>query len=175
MQYCGETMTYANTSPGPRRWLMPVGAGLLGSLALMAIYVGLIALAESPARALEQWWQDRVFVLPILAGFGIQVGLYTVLRRGLYLPHAVAQGGATTAASGGVSTLAMAACCAHRVADVLPFVGLSAAATVLAGWKEPLLWLAVLSNAAGVAVLAVTIARRRRLALRPLRIQQEGS
>lgn len=167
-------MTYVNRSLGTRRWLIPIGAGLLGSLALMGIYIGLITLAESPARALELWWRDRAFVLPILAGFGIQVSLYTVLRLGLYLPHAVAQGGATTAASGGVSTLGMAACCAHRVADVLPFVGLSAAATVLAGWKEPLLWLAVLSNAVGVAGLAFTFIRRRRLALKPLPTDQEG-
>ena len=79
----------------------------------------------------------------------------------------------STRVSCGVSSLAMAACCAHRVADLLPFVGLSAAATVLASWKEPLLWLAVFSNAVGVAILAFTIYRRRRLALQPLRLNQE--
>ncbi len=165
-------MKNSNPSKGTWRGLVPVGAGVLGSLALMTIYLSLIALAESPARALEQAWEDRAFILPTLAGFGIQVGLYTVLRRGVYLPHSVAQGGTTTAASGGVSTLAMAACCAHRVADLLPFVGLSVAATVLASWKEPLLWLAVFSNAAGVAVLAFTIYRRRRLALQPLHLDR---
>ena len=153
------------TTLGLPPWLVPVCAGILGSLALMAVYGTLFALAESPARALEQGWVDRGFIIPIVLGFGVQVGLYTVMRRGLYLPTSAARGGATTAASGSVSTFAMAACCAHRVADLLPFLGLSAASTLLASWKEPLLWLAVLGNVAGIAILAVTIYRRRRLAL----------
>ncbi len=145
-------------------WLFPLSIGALGSLLLTAVYVGLVALAESPARALEQWWSERAFNAPIVLGIGIQLGLYTVLRGRRSLPHAVAGpgGAAAPAASGGVSSLAMVACCAHRVADLLPIVGIGAAATLLASWKEPLLWLAVFSNLAGVGVLALTLYRRRR-------------
>ncbi len=151
----------------PPSWLVPLSVGALGSLILTAVYVGLVALAESPARALEQWWGERAFNVPIVLGFGLQLGLYTVLRRGRSVARAAGGAvGAAPAASGSASTLAMVACCAHRVADLLPIVGVGAAATLLASWKEPLLWLAVFSNLAGVVVLAITLYRRRRV-LRP--------
>ncbi len=144
--------------------LFPLAAGLLGASVLLAFYLGIVSLAESPTRALELLWEDRTFVVPIGLGFGVQVGLYTVLRLSLYLPMQVAQGGRTTATNGGVSTLAMAACCAHRVADLFPVVGLSAAATALAGWKEPLQWIAVFSNLIGVGIMVFTLVRQRRRA-----------
>lgn len=148
-----------------RRILLPLGAGLVGMVALMALYLGLVSLAESPKRATELFWEDKVFVIPIMLGFGTQVGLYTLLKKGLYLPVHVPGGGATTATSGGISTMAMVACCAHRVADVLPLVGLGAAAAFLAAWKIPFLIVGLISNAIGIAVMLFVIRRERRWAM----------
>jgi hypothetical protein len=132
--------------------------------ALMAVYLGIVSLAESPQRAVELFREDKAFVIPIMLGFGAQVGLYTLLKKGLYLPAGVPAGGATTAASGGISTMAMAACCAHRVADVLPLVGLSAAAAFLANWKIPFLVVGLISNLIGIAVMLRLIFKARRRA-----------
>ncbi len=111
----------------PPSWLVPLSVGALGSLILTAVYMGLVALAESPARALEQWWDERAFNVPIVLGFGIQLGLYTVLRRERSVARAAGGSvGAAPAASGSASTLAMVACCTHRVADLLPIVGIGA-------------------------------------------------
>ena len=144
-----------------KRVFVPVGAGLLGGAFLTGVYLGLVSLAESPARALELFWEDRWYVIPILLGFSTQVGLFTFLKKGFYLPIAT-HGGATTTASGGMSTMAMVACCAHRVADVLPFLGLSSAAVLLAQWKIPFLIVGLLSNLFGIGVMVREILKARR-------------
>jgi hypothetical protein len=56
----------------------------------------------------------------------------------------------------------MLACCAHHVADLLPLVGLSAAAVFLNQYKTPLLLVGLGMNLAGIMV----IARQLRLARR---------
>jgi hypothetical protein len=131
--------------------LIPLAAGILGSLTLTGIYFGLVSLAGSPAHALDLFWQDRFFVVPILTGFGVQVGLFSRLK--LETAGSMAAAGATTAAGGGMSTAAMVACCAHHIADVLPVLGLSAAAGFLAKWKEPFLVIGLLTNLAGILTM----------------------
>ncbi len=147
-----------------KRLLFPLGAGLLGATFLAAVYLGIVSLAQSPAHAQELFWQDKALVVPILLGFGTQVGLTTLLKAGLHLPQRV-PAGATTAAGGGVSTLAMAACCAHHVTDVLPLVGLSAAAALLAQWKIPFMAAGLLTNVLGIAVMLRVIFKERRRAM----------
>lgn len=144
-----------------KRILFPLGAGALGAIFLTAVYLGLVSLAESPAHALELFWEDRIFVIPIILGFGTQVGLFTLLKKGLYLPVPAPASGATTAAGGGVSTMAMVACCAHHVADVLPWVGLTAAAAFLANWKIPFMIVGLLTNLIGIAVMLRAIGTAR--------------
>src|SRR5262249_42444063 len=87
--------------------------------------------------------------------FGTQVGLFTYLRR---LQAQAALGG--LAASTGLSTTAMVACCAHHLADVFPVLGLSGAAILLNVYRSPLLWLGMVMNLVGVAYLLGRIARQ---------------
>jgi hypothetical protein len=144
----------------PRR--RAVAIGLLGSLALSAVYLGVVSLAESPRHALDLFWQDRWLVLPIMLTFGVQVGLYAFARAGAHLAPAAA--GASTAAGGGMSTVAMVACCAHHVTDVLPIVGVSLAATFLTTWKTSLMGFGLAANLAGIVVMLWLIRRDRRRA-----------
>jgi hypothetical protein len=148
-----------------KRYLWPLGAGLIGAAILAVIYLGLVSLAESPRHALELFWEDRLFVLPILLGFGTQVGLFTFLKLGLFVPTASPVNGATTAAGGGVSTVAMVACCAHHLTDVLPVLGLTAAATFLAEWKVPFLAVGLLTNLIGIGLMLREIRKARQHAL----------
>ena len=145
-----------------RRILIPMGTGVLGAALLSGLYLGIVSLAESPAHALELFWEDKALVIPILSGFGVQVGLFTLLKKGLYLPVRIPSGGATMTAGGGMSTVAMVACCAHHVADVLPVLGLTAAATFLANWKVPFMVLGLLTNVIGIAVMLRVIQKERR-------------
>ena len=143
-----------------RRFVLPVGAGLMGTVFLTGLYLGIVSLAESPQHALDLFWEDKAFVIPIISGFGIQVGLTILLNKGLYLSLPAA--GATTAAGGGVSTVAMVACCAHHVADVLPLVGLTAAATFLASWKIPFMAIGLMTNLLGILIMLREIRKARR-------------
>ena len=156
-------------NPSAKRIVIPFGAGVAGAIFLTGLYLGIVSLAESPAHALDLFWDDKALVIPIILGFGTQVGLYTLLKTGLYLPMHVPAGGATTAAGGGMSTAAMVACCAHHVADVLPLVGLTTAATFLANWKIPFMVAGLSTNLLGLAIMLRAIAKARRRAIaRPM-------
>ena len=138
-----------------RRWVIPILAGLLGALFLSGVYLGIVTLAQGWQHAIELFWQDKFLVAPIIAGFGTQIGLYTLLKVGL---HATARGaGAMAGAGGGTSAVAMVACCAHHVTDILPLVGLSAATTFLANYKAPFMLIGLAMNLVGIGIALRTI------------------
>ncbi|MDT8304543.1 MAG: hypothetical protein RRC07_01295 [Anaerolineae bacterium] len=158
-----------------KRVIWPLAAGLLGSGALALLYFGIVSWAESAEHALSLFWEDRWIVLPIILGFGVQAALYTILKKQLFLP--VAHTGASTAltgASGGTSTIAMVACCAHHVSDVLPILGLTAAATFLAEYRLPFMIAGLGMTLVGIAVMVVTLWRERRKAMQHLLLSTEA-
>ena len=143
--------------------ILPVGAGMLGSMALMALYLGLVSWAQGFAHARELLWDDRYFVSAIAAGFGLQIGLFVYLRRLLSL-QARGSAVAATATGTGTSSAAMIACCAHHLADALPVLGLSGAAIFLNDYRIPLMALGIGVNAVGVAfMLRLVVQQRRRI------------
>lgn len=151
-----------------KRILIPLGAGLAGALLLTALYFGIVSWAESPKHALDQFWQDRWIVFPIIAGFGVQAALYTVLKLRLFVPVAAAgSSGGLMGAGGASSTLAMVACCVHHVTDVLPILGLTAAAAFLAEYRIPFMLVGLGMNLVGIIVMLAILFKARRLALRP--------
>jgi len=136
-----------------------VAAGLLGSAALLALYLTIISLAQGVEHAFEQLALDAPFVGAIAAGFGTQVALFVELRAVDRRHRASA---AVTAAGTGTSAAAMLACCAHHLVDLLPIVGLSAAAVFLNTWKTPLFLVGIGMNIIGIVVIARQLARARR-------------
>ena len=149
-----------------KRALWPVGAGLAGAVFLTALYFGIVSWAESPQHALELFWEERWIVIPIILGFGVQMALYTILRRRLFVPVMnTGSSGALTGASGTTSTLAMVACCAHHVTDVLPILGLTAAATFLANYQTAFMLVGLGTTLVGIAVMVFILIRERRKAL----------
>jgi hypothetical protein len=149
-----------------RRLLWPVGAGLAGAVFLTALYFGIVSWAESPQHALELFWEERWIVIPIILGFGVQIALYTILRKRLFVPVMnTGSSGALTGASGTTSTLAMVACCAHHVTDVLPILGLTAAATFLANYQTAFMLVGLGTTLVGITVMLFILVRERRKAL----------
>ena len=158
-----------------QRILWPLGAGLLGAIFLTAVYFVVVSLAESPDHALDLFWQDRAIVLPLIAGFGVQVGLYTILKKRLFVPVASAgPSGALTGAGGGTSALAMVACCAHHVTDVLPVLGLTAAAAFLAEYQQAFMLFGLGTTLVGIMVMLFILFRERRKALAHFKICSES-
>lgn len=145
------------------RWYqyrLPILMGFIGALALFALYLAIVTIAQGWQHAIELFAQDAWLVIPIMTGFGVQVGLYTylrgMLRRGSR-PSEMLMG-----AGGGTSTAAMMACCAHHVADVLPLLGLSAAASFLAAYKIPFMLLGLAMNLIGIVVIVHAIRKEQR-------------
>jgi hypothetical protein len=143
-----------------------VGAGVLGVVFLTGVYIGIVSLAESPKHAMELFWEDRFIVIPIIVGFGVQAALYTILRLRLFIPVSnTRHSGAMMGASGTTSTLAMAACCAHHLADVLPLLGLTAAATFLAQYRLAFMLAGLGTTFIGIGIMLFILFRERRRAV----------
>ena len=146
-----------------KRFVLPVITGLLGALLLTGLYFGIVSIAESPEHALDFFWQDRWIVFPIILGFGVQVALYTVLKKRLFLPvEHTGPSGTLTGAGGATSTIAMVACCAHHVTDVLPILGLTAAATFLAEYRMAFMVLGLGTTLVGIVVMLTILVKERR-------------
>ena len=126
------------------------GAVASGALALFyALVVG--GASRSIDHLATQARTDWYLLLPIIAGFGVQVALLVELRqRHRAHAHAMAAGGA----GAGASTAGMIACCAHHIADLVPFLGATGAAAFLTDWRVPFMVVGIGVNAVAIAVAA---------------------
>lgn len=144
--------------------LRAVLAGIIGAAGLIALYLLIVGLgSRSWSHALSLLLTDRYYVAAVVAGFGIQIGLYAHVRGMLRHTHGLQSSTAVAATGTGTSTVSMIACCLHHVSDILPVVGLSGAAVFLSNYKIPLILVGVVTNAIGIAFMARTIIHHRRV------------
>lgn len=136
-----------------------VAAGLIGAAALLGTYLTIISLAQGLDHAIAQLVTDALFVGLIAAGFGTQMALFAELRT---VDRRHRSGAAVMAAGTGTSAAAMLACCAHHLVDLLPLLGLSAAAVFLDAYKTQLFVLGIGMNVLGIAVIARQLMSARR-------------
>ena len=154
-----------------KRIALPVAVGLAGMLLLIGLYLAVALLSRSPQAALTVLWDNKRAVLPFALFFALQIGLFTLLRKGLLRPIHVPAGPTTTAASDGTSVLAMVAYCAastgvNILPIVLPWLGLTAASTLLAQGQMPFMIASALSSLVGISMMGyAAIKARRRQAL----------
>jgi hypothetical protein len=151
-----------------KRYFIPFVAFLLGSALISLFYFGILAWAQGWEVASGQFSRDRLYVVPIILGFGFQAALYSVLRFRLFIPvNSTHHAGSMVGASGGTSATAMIACCIHHVTDVLPVLGLSAAATFLTRYQRPFMLVGLAMNLAGILFMLFILYRERQK-LQPL-------
>jgi hypothetical protein len=149
-----------------RRYLIPILAFGLGSSFIAGVYFGILTWAQGWESALQIFLPNRIYVVPIWISFGIQAALYAILRFRLFLP-ATSSGHSgiwtplkgVMGTSGGTSVTAMVACCLHHVTDVLPILGVSAAATFLTRYQRPFMLLGLGMNIIGVIVMLIVLYR----------------
>jgi len=154
----------ATFPPMPRPVLRAVIAGVLGAAGLVGLYLLIVGLgSRSWAHALSLLSTDRYYVAAVVAGFGIQIGLYAYVRGLGRHDRAVGSSTVVAATGTGTSTVSMIACCLHHVSDIVPIVGLSGAAVFLSNYKVPLILVGVVTNAVGIAYMARAIVHHRRL------------
>ena len=126
----------------------PIRSGILASAFLLVVYLIILSLANSFDHAIQQFFDIWYWMIPLVVGFGIQIGLFAFVGGKL---QNVPKG--SVAASGGVSTVSMAACCAHHITDVLPLIGLAAAAAILIKYQVLFLLIGVFSNLVGILMM----------------------
>lgn len=158
-----------------KRYLIPSGAFLLGAALMAGVYFGILTWAQGWRYTAGDFLTNRWYLVPIWAAFGIQAALYSILRFRLFIPvHTTGPAGAMTpvtgvmGTSGGTSATAMVACCIHHVTDVLPILGLSAAAGFLTRYQRPFMLIGLSLEIIGVLVMLVVLYRERQK-VRPVR------
>jgi hypothetical protein len=133
---------------------VPLLAAVLGAIALLGAYFGILTVANSLGHAVDQFLLMWPWFSVLVVGFGVQTGLYTYIRRMQKIHHLssmASKKGIT--ATGGISTTAMAACCAHHLSDVLPIIGLTGAALFFSEYQKIFLLLGILSNIVGITLM----------------------
>ncbi|MBI5635334.1 hypothetical protein HY993_00015 [Candidatus Micrarchaeota archaeon] len=134
----------------------PIVYGTAAGASFFAFYMAVLTVLNSFEHALSTFVQYSYFMIPLIIGFGIQVGLFFYVKSRAKAKSAQGVKGAA-AATGGISSAAMIACCAHHATDVLPFLGLAAASAFLAQFQELFLAVGVFSNVVGIMFMLKTI------------------
>ncbi|MBI4759722.1 MAG: hypothetical protein ACOYYF_15200 [Chloroflexota bacterium] len=146
-----------------KRYLIPLTAFLLGSTLIAGIYFSILTWAQGWEYAASQFSLNRWYVLPIWVAFGVQAALYSILRFRLFIPTtSTGPAGAVMGTSGGTSVTAMVACCLHHVTDVLPILGLSAAATFLTRYQRPFMLIGLGMEIIGIILMLIVLYRERK-------------
>lgn len=127
-----------------RTWLTFTKWTILGSLGLVLFYFLLASLvSRSLTHSLEQFIILQPWMSLLVLSFGIQVGLYQLIRKGFGMI------GGTSATSG----VSMVVCCAHHISDFLPILGMSGLGLMLTTYQKDFLILGVILNIFGVIYL----------------------
>lgn len=146
-----------------KRYVIPVVAFILGTTFIAGIYFGILTWVQGWGYAFGQFILNRWYVLPIWVAFGIQAALYSILRFRLFVPTtSTGHAGAMMGTSGGTSVTAMVACCLHHVTDVLPILGVGAAATFLTRYQRPFMLFGLATEIIGILVMSIVLFRERK-------------
>lgn len=150
------------------KWLKaPVLWGAAAALAVVGFYLGLITLTSDWSYAAYQFSQYGGWVITLAVGLSLQVGLFVRMRSIMAGRH-TGGAGKGIAASGSMSGVAMAICCSHYLATVLPAIGLpflSGAVAGLAQYQTAFFIVGVLSNLLGLAYMLGLMFRNGKLGL----------
>ncbi|MBI3342921.1 hypothetical protein HY032_02085 [Candidatus Gottesmanbacteria bacterium] len=122
--------------------------GTVASFGLLALYGVTMTVLNGREAAAKQFGALWYLMLPLAAGFGVQVGLYTKLKAAM---RSRSQG--ALAAGGTSAGISMLACCAHHATDVLPILGLSGVSLFLVQFQKTILLISLGINGIGIAVM----------------------
>jgi len=133
-----------------------IKSAIVGSFSLFVFYFVLLFLVTRDlAHPITQFLEFQPWMSILIVGFGVQVGLYSLLKKGFRLNLTQKKDTKVAASAGGaMSGVSMVACCAHHVVDVLPILGVSGAALFLTEYQKEFLILGVFANAIGILYMS---------------------
>lgn len=128
----------------------PAGAGAGAFGVLLALYFGVLALVSGWSFTVSQFAEFWYYIVPLAAGFGVQVALFLKLRE---VVSRAKEAGVVIAASGTTSTAAMISCCAHYLVNAAPVLGATGLVTIAAQYQVEFFWVGLAFNLAGIAYI----------------------
>ncbi|MGB0757344.1 MAG: hypothetical protein ACPGO5_02715 [Patescibacteria group bacterium] len=135
--------------------------GVIAILGMTLFYIVIMLLTMSPSEAWLNFISLWHYIVGIIVGFGIQVGLWVYIKNcGKSSAH-----GAMPGASGTMSGTAMVACCAHHLTEVLPVFGLTGATIFLTQYQKPFLILGVSINILGIAYMLQILQKHQKITI----------
>lgn len=140
--------------------LGPLLVGVAAAVGMVSFYLGLITLTSDWYFAKAQFGDYRWWIVSLAVAFGMQLGLFFYLRRLSIVRLKGAR--STVTASGSLSTMAMALCCSHYLATLLPVVGLPFLSAAVAGvgpYQVEFFLLGLVSNTLGIGYMLRLIAK----------------
>lgn len=146
-----KSVSLTNLLASPRPYLF-AGATIL---CVIGFYLGLITLTSDWYNAKGEFREYGGWILALAVGLGVQVALFSLLRT-WHQRGSMKAAKAGLAASGGMSTTAMAACCSHYLTVLLPALGLpflSSAAASLSLYQTYFFLAGVLFNLVGIGLM----------------------
>lgn len=126
--------------------------GLLAALTLLAIYFIAVGVITELPYAWGQFTKYWPFTMSLALGFGIQIGLYSYLRRVVRVMN-MKTSKQSVAVTGTTSTFTMISCCAHYLANIIPILGIAGALSIVGQYQKELFWVGLAFNAAGIIYL----------------------
>ncbi|MCR4306494.1 MAG: hypothetical protein NUV42_00840 [Candidatus Yonathbacteria bacterium] len=124
--------------------------GTGAAVAMLAVFFLVVTLISGWVFTWSQFSAYWYFIVSLAVGFGIQIGLYSYLKRvisGGSAPQAV------VAVSGTTSTVAMVSCCAHYLANILPVLGVTGFLSVVGQYQVEFFWAGLLVNVLGITYI----------------------
>ncbi len=134
--------------------------GTLASAILLLVYFFVLSLVSGWEFAQSQFATYWYFIVLLVLGFGIQVGLYTYLRGIIHIGQGT---GKILGVTGTTSTATMISCCAHYLVNLLPVLGVTGVVTFVAQYQIQLFWVGLLFNFAGISYIAQRIIKLKKI------------
>jgi len=120
--------------------------GIFAGLALFLFYISVITFFQGFQFAILNFKSLWFWIIPLVLGFGTQIGLYTSIRHSAEITG-------TVVLSGGVSGGSMIACCSHFLLNIIPIVGFSGLALFLAKYQTIFFAIGIISNVFGITFM----------------------
>ena len=130
--------------------------GIVGMTTLLGVYFVVLTAVSGWEFTLSQFLDFWYFIVSLAAGFGVQIGLYSYLRKAVQSMDMSAK---VVAVSGTTSTAAMISCCAHYLTNIFPIIGAAGAIALVAQYQVELFWFGLACNLAGIIYMGKRIVR----------------
>jgi len=125
---------------------------IVATTSLLLIYFIIVTTVSGFTFALSQFLSYWYFLISLAIGFGIQIGLYSYLKR-LVKNSNMVIGNKAVAVTGTTSALSMISCCTHYLANIVPILGIAGALLVIAQYQIEIFWIGLLFNIFGILFL----------------------